>query len=531
MTHPTDKGMEDALARADVQEARRRLASREPSWRVAIEAAETLLDTRFLVEGVLDGMPAPATSSELRRQWTACSDLALRTVLDFNVDALRRVARLSQDLEQTGPEASRAPEPLIVRAWLKLLEGDCEDAAKVAEDAIALAHREGSPMPLLDGTVVSALAHLARGDFEAATSSARRASRMARTEGILQREYLANLALARVRRYAGRVHLASRIVLALARVVPTPWCNWIALEFFLCGGGQPPTAEPSALTQRLAGASRRMGQVSWAGDMEAIAKSLPTLFESEVRSFVACTDSRNTSPVPARTTRWIEGKEGPAPPGLGGFLAAPSGGDLVEPCGVYVLVEPGRPARRFLAVSVDQMADGSVVLPAPELKKRRTFELLCILALSGGHLAETDLFRRLYGFEYASEKHGGMLRTLIYRARQAVEGHGTIERADGAMALQMKRAVCIPDPRCVPTLEDTILRALAQSTSKLDATAIATTVGVPLRTVRRALSPLIEDGSCVVEKVGRTAHFSVEDTTFYEPSFTRLGQARRSVET
>ena len=71
---------------------------------------------------------------------------------------------------------------------------------------------------------------------------ARRASLMARTEGIPDAELLANLTLARARRYNRQTHLALRILESLEEVAAPQWRPWLDWERSMAGGALTTTA-------------------------------------------------------------------------------------------------------------------------------------------------------------------------------------------------------------------------------------------------------------------------------------------------
>ncbi|MEM9192403.1 MAG: helix-turn-helix domain-containing protein [Myxococcota bacterium] len=81
-----------------------------------------------------------------------------------------------------------------------------------------------------------------------------------------------------------------------------------------------------------------------------------------------------------------------------------------------------------------------------------------------------------------------------------------------------------PDPRCAKSIDDRILRTLAES-GMSNARATAEKLGAPLRSVQHALKRLVDEGACFVEKQGRAVHYRIEDTTFFEPTRERLRYA------
>ena len=113
------------------------------------------------------------------------------------------------------------------RLWHRLFIGDIVAEDMAAKDLFDEASRKRSAAEVIESTVLRGLLALSVGAMDDAVELARRGSRMAQSECLPQLEYLANLTLARVRRYGGRPHLALHILAALARVAPPAWSGWI----------------------------------------------------------------------------------------------------------------------------------------------------------------------------------------------------------------------------------------------------------------------------------------------------------------
>src|SRR5450432_3826697 len=120
--------------------------------------------------------------------------------------------------------------------WKRLLLGDTAGQEIAAKSLFDEASRQRAAPQVIESTVLRALLALSAGLTEDAVDMARRASRMAQSESLPQLEYLANVTLARVRRYSGRPHLALHILAALLRVAPPAWSGWIGWEMLLGGG-------------------------------------------------------------------------------------------------------------------------------------------------------------------------------------------------------------------------------------------------------------------------------------------------------
>ncbi|HXU61546.1 MAG TPA: hypothetical protein VN962_07600, partial [Polyangia bacterium] len=114
-----------------------------------------------------------------------------------------------------------------------------------------------------------ALFAIEAGDHAAGLALARRGSLMARTEAIPSAEWLANLALARARRYARQTHLAVRILEALDRVTAATWRPWLDWERLLAGGT---IAEDQVTAGGAAAALQKLLATARAGDRGAFCR-------------------------------------------------------------------------------------------------------------------------------------------------------------------------------------------------------------------------------------------------------------------
>ena len=106
-------------------------------------------------------------------------------------------------------------------------------------DLFALASASRDPRLVVEMTALRALVLASLGKAGDALVFARRASMMARTEADPDAELLANLVLARMRRHAGKPHLAMRILDAIARLVPEAPRAWLEWERLLASGASP----------------------------------------------------------------------------------------------------------------------------------------------------------------------------------------------------------------------------------------------------------------------------------------------------
>ena len=156
-------------------------------------------------------------------------------------------------------------------------------------------------------------------------------------------------------------------------------------------------------------------------------------------------------------------------------------------------------------------------------KDSRVDTLLAALALVGeGGVDEASLFARVYGFRYVVARHEGPFRVLVHRARQAIGDAAKLEWTEGQLRLRPSRVIAIADPRCANSIDDRVLRFCAGLPQAATAKEVAEATGVSLRAAQAALRRLTEEGLCLKERNWRSVAYRVEDTTFSEPTFTRL---------
>ncbi|MEQ8453491.1 MAG: hypothetical protein RID81_22095 [Sandaracinaceae bacterium] len=380
-----------------------------------------------------------------------------------------------------------SPDLLLVDVQLALLTGAPVDlAALEAIEAAAL--RGGAAEAVVDAAATRALVELERGELEAARGHARRAVRMSRTEELVHQQYLAGVALARVRRHAGQPHIALRILGALERVAPADWRPWLEHERALAGDR---SALPAAETTHAALRQR------------AALAPCP-LLRGEIELAMALLDPEHAA---AAATRWRAGRVHEVPRGL---IALEAGTTEHQ---ALVLVSPGRPAARVLASS-------AAIGERPLLSTSRPGRIetaLSVLALARAPLAVEAFFSQVYGFAFEPRIHRGSLEVLVHRLRELLGDRAVIERELGDVQLVAREAFAVPDPRVRRTLDDAVLRAIAEQPGAT-ARQSAERAGAPLRSVQHALKRLVEGGACEAIKRGRVVCYRVEDTTFTEPT-------------
>lgn len=411
-----------------------------------------------------------------------------------------------------GPDAREAPELELERAHLALWIGeggvDHDLLVRRLRAAAAIAPQAG-----IDGVSLRALAELSRGDADAALASARRASRMARTEAFSQSEYFANVALARVRRLRGHPHLASRITSALLDLSPPSWHAWVGWEHAMAGASRALDlgADPfGACTAALRGFLRADG------DRTSLAAHTQhaSLLRADVQRLLAATDPR-LAPAQvddAGSRRWASGEEPQIPYGLHALTSE-------EPAlGSYACAAAGfgAPPRRILGVAARRhVGDGARLVVAGQ----RIDTALSVLLLAGdAGLPLEVFFQRVYGFAYVPALHRSARNVLVHRVREELGDAATVDRDDETIGVTAHRPLLVADGRCARSLEDRLLAFIAAHPG-VSAKALAEIAGVPLRTTQVALRTLVDDESCVLQaREGRRVVYTVEDTTFSEPT-------------
>lgn len=502
-------------ARGDFRRAEAAIASLSKSSAVADRAFAIAL--RALFDATVPGVVQPVREEEIRSVVSSAAPptplalalhhRALAAFIAFDAITLATTTELARELSSaTGFVGYRAAFETGALAAAVLAGAE---ATGVDDHVVRDAARECDPAFTIHHESLRALATLASGAPDDALTIARRASRMAATEGLLQGEYFANLVLARVRRSRGRGHLAVRILTSLASVVPAPWRPWVGLERALAGVADGTALEPAIAALEAGdrdGFRRRAAAVAeHAGGFAALAQEIRTLVEL-IDPF---------APAGASSHGWIVGETDATPSGLRDPARSPM-------TVAYVVADRERPARRVLTAGARLLPPGTLLL-APTATAIRTHHALALVALAGSNGIEiSDLFRRVYGFDLLEPTHEEVFRGLLHRARAALGEAGDVRRLGNRLRFEARTTILVPDPRCEVSLTDRILTFVAGSGGRATARMIASTLRIPLRTTQRALAELVEDGSCSSEPDGRRIEYVVEDTTFHEPTLHRL---------
>lgn len=414
--------------------------------------------------------------------------------------AASRRAGLVRLLELQGDHPAGDPWAAVCAGELSE-PGDAGEVDPVDEAAV-----------VVERTIRRALLALNEGALDDAATHARRASRMARTEGMPQSTYLANVVLARVRRLSGRPYLAARILRALARVAPPPWLPWLRWELTMAAG-QAPRASAHVLPTLL---QRALGAAS-AGDRPAFDAAFEALdaatrgvafLERDVALARAALDPDHVSHLDDLAA-FARGETDTVPRGIVGL----AGRDEL-PTDVAVCVAKDGRSRRVLWTGVRLFREPTL----PEGRPGRTETAIAVLAFAGrAGLHEAELFERAYLFGYQRELHRSVLGVLIHRARAWLGDSATLHREEGQVWLEPHEPLVVPDPRCDRETEERVL-VFFGSSGLSTAKQAAEELGISVRSTQAALAALVEDGALERVRRGRSIAYALEDTTFEEPT-------------
>ena len=477
------------LSRGDFSQLPELLRSADGEWGLVFTATHA---NASQTPDQLRAAPAPAVSTDIG--WLAVRQYVLRAAALHDLaalDALASAPLISAPLTSTASVSAVATSVCaMASAWARVLRG--QDPGLDEDEHAELIERDPGVR-----VEITSLRALAASEHDIAQSTARRASRMASAEGILQMEYLANLVLARVRRRGGRPHLALRILAALEAVVPPLWKPWVQQERLLAGA-LPASTHPS----------------THASTHASTFHQTPPLLREELAAREAMHGGAHVS---ATAQPWVEARVSASPFGVAGAAVHPLFSAALE-------MRPRGPARRVLFAGLDP----SLPLVADGAKARRLRLALCHIFGAPDGLEPKELFEQIYGFAYDDAGHDELLRGVIHRARKLLRDSGDggelgdIVRDEGRVSPVVHRPFAVPDPRCERSIAERALTFLSASGGNATAREIARGMGVPLRSIQRALGDLVEEGSCETRARGRATAYVLEDTTFAEPTLHRL---------
>jgi hypothetical protein len=457
----------------------------------------------------------------------ALANGARAAVLDFDGDTLAELAPVSLELARGLPDALLFSAELI-SAWASLARGAAAEARDRANEVLRSASRAEVAAAVVEAQAIRALAATALSEPESALDLARRASLVARTEGLPQLEFFAHFGLARARRYARQPHLSLRILEALSEILTKPWRAWLAWESLLAGGNIERTllADAPVSTAKSA-ALELMALLGAAADgdrirFDALALELPEIIgrfapvHAETLELLGALDPGFASASP-EVLAFRNGESVLTPASVHGLRVRDT--EEQESAGAYVSLVPEARGVRLLHGGL-RLVDGPGVTRIQQSQRAqgRVETLLSILGLAGPEgLDETICFNEAYGFEFTPEVHRGVFDVLVHRARATIEGAARLERIDGKVSLHPNAPLLIPDPRVSQRTTDRVLRLLAGrgAASAKDAAGL---LGISLRTAQAALAELAQSGACDARKDGRNVAYVVEDSVFSEPS-------------
>lgn len=440
-------------------------------------------------------------------------------VLELDAAGLREAAASARALVECGTSLGIDVHARSSAAWLAIVEGrpasddelhDLEQRARTLADGALV----------IEAATMRALAASEQQDLEHALAHARRACRMARSEGLRQSEYLAGLVLARLRRQIGHTWLATHIVHALRRFESTPWRRFLDWEETMAAGrSSAPKQGPAARLQQLLAYADSGDHPQFEAAIDRLQAEVASLgfLRRDLACVRAALDPRHDpDAAEVAVARWCTGELAVDPPPFG--LAGLNGGDAAEGICTIAMARPAARGRRLLHAAMGLALHCTAGRRLDGGRVGRREGIVSALALAGPEgLTDEALFRSAYGFAYAPSIHRGTFDVALHRARELADPFATIERTRGTTRLVVRESFVVVDPRSTGPIEDRLLAALARA-GQVPARELATSLGVPLRTVQHALRGYVEAGLCRQRRDGRHVVYVIEDTTFQEPT-------------
>ncbi|MEM9193949.1 MAG: hypothetical protein AAGF12_32540, partial [Myxococcota bacterium] len=292
------------------------------------------------------------------------------------------------------------------RGWEQLLSGSPDQARSFAEQAGELAGQDADASLVVEAAALRALAALEHDALEDAVVLARRASRMARVEGLPEPEYMAHLVLARARRVTGHPHLAVRILSALADTAPAPWHGWLAWELALGGALEraaelvesAPNGPAREITQALLAFLRSCAAGAHNAEATAtlLGATVPLLRATAADVVDACVIDR--TPKSDRVRAFCFGQSTEIPRSLHGLLTRRDGSPEPETAVAYVRA-PVDGLRRRIPALAWALGNGPEIqsLPQSRRKEGRVESLVAYLLMKGEAVDEAACFSDVYG--------------------------------------------------------------------------------------------------------------------------------------
>ncbi len=451
----------------------------------------------------------------------------LASVLEGDIDHLQSFCASLRD-------RADASETVQLRwtaaaAWTTWLTGHSEEGDLV-ETGARLSEAQRRAKVLGDGPLVvelqalRALLALAVDNLSDAVDYARRASRMGRSEGSPTEEILANIVLARVRRFAAMPHLSLRILHALYPHSEPRARPWICWEATMAGQLLP--------AHRAVGPALELGQLLRAARRGAASEV--RLAAARLGERARLTPFRKDAdgvcallldlPGDLKLERWRRGQDDEVPPGLAGLAFLPP----VEPPSdaeiwSRLIVGPTQEARRYPAFVTPSLLGSAeaVVDRTGGPRQPRVAMGVAHLARQPEGQALDEYFAHVYGFPYDREVHEAVLSVHLSRMRHFVGDHGVIERSSCGLRLRLHDRLILEDPWSQESLPQRALRTLAANPG-MSSGGLATALQISRRSVQRLLKDLLDDGTIEQKRSGRRIIYQVEDTTFSEPTRSQL---------
>jgi hypothetical protein len=512
----------------------------EHAWSAALRAIWSLAEPHRVSGPDSDQVSAALGRDESTRRAAAraCAQMERAALVSMDGAEADRWIGLHGQLLEGASERSPWLWLEFARLWRQLQWGQPSGVPEALSALQSEATEHGESPLVIETAAVRALAMAAHGDLEQAVASARRASRMAATEGMPAPEYLANLVLARIRRLRGKPHLAARILTGLARVVPPVWRGWLTLELVLASGrdgfdeASASLEEPGGNTPAARGAAHLGSLLDAAsqGDRERMQSSADGVMHAvadwqamavELSDGVGALDwSVEPAALTTEMRAWCVGEQDPPPPAARGVCTPEGTVGEGESAVAWVVAGHGA-ARRIARPGLNlflQEVGGVSAMPQTRRKSGRTDKALAALGLVGEQgMTGAALFQSAYGFAYSPSIHQEVLRVLIHRARTRLGEAGQLVHSSGHVRLIPARPLAVPDPRCSQPVDDRVLRWLARR-GRASAQDVARQCKISLRAAQAALQQLTSEGACAKQRDGRKVEYRVEDTTYSEPT-------------
>lgn len=473
-------------------------------WREVMNAA------RFATSGA--GTPPSLAAFKQAEPGTLGHARLIEAQLRIHIAGHMEVDTIVDECRRAPPVDSRAAlVASLAEAWQAWFAGKVVDAAALAESQRKAA-AERMPALAIELMSVLALVDLRAGDLDAALRRARIASRMGRSEGIPYAEVLANVALARVRRMHARPHLALRILRGLRRYAPPVWHSWLSWEALMAGRWN---GEDTPLWPLLKAAAEGTRQALLNAAAALDVGALPRPLQADAQATIALLTG---SEGHAALNAWRAGSTAALPAELAGLaFALPSPGSATFHS--WVAAGEGTATRVSHLETELAKADGFAMLQRPHQPRADTG--VAMLSLATAPIDKETYFQDLYGFPFEPALHAATFSMHLSRLRERIRPHATLVIEGETLRLTHHARVLLPDPRCKELLAQRALRVLAEQPGGLSTRALAATLGSTLRTAQRAIHALVDDGVIESTPQGRGTVYSVEDSTFSEPTMSR----------